>query len=496
MLLAQRRAAEQEILCCQKELAAYEARTELLPLSRDLNARQVALAEQEIKQWQDLVNRRRQQEAEQQVRQAAWEAGQALPAVRQLAEENAALAAKRKPLAERIADATRQQDQVNQQLAALKDQFKRLQEKVEATGKTHATNAIGLLLRKQREALPNLPRVPPGHRRPAADHRRGPTGAPAIAGQPSALANLDLQTQAVLQSLNVAQQAGNRAELEAAVREALKTERDYLDALITDHNTYFDKLVDLANAEQQLVDETERCARYIDERVLWIASADAAQLDDVRWAGDALWWLAGPEAWLDVGADAGGRRRAEPGHFRPGIVRLSRLVVLAAAVPRPHPGDRREGVAGKLLPLPADAGSHGAERAGGGGLAGLDVVFRLAAELGCRRLGVVQGPGGRIAGHGPGLPRPGTAAADVLGRRAGRGPFRLVGRGHETAAAEHPLVQPAGAGADVRGGDDGLAGERPLGRLAGAGVFRRGAVVLFAGACTAFFARGAWCSRR
>ena len=117
LLLAQRRAAEQEMLCCQKELAAYEARTELLPLCRDLDARQVALAEQEIKQRQEFVNRRRQQEAEQQVRQAAWEAGQAHPAVRRLAEENAALAAKRKQLAERIVDTTRQQEQVNQQLS-------------------------------------------------------------------------------------------------------------------------------------------------------------------------------------------------------------------------------------------------------------------------------------------------------------------------------------------------------------------------------------------
>ena len=57
-----------------------------------------------------------------------------------------------------------------------------------------------------------------------------------------ALANVDLQTQAVLETLNLAQPSGNRAELEKTVRETLKTKSDYLDALITDHDTYFVKL--------------------------------------------------------------------------------------------------------------------------------------------------------------------------------------------------------------------------------------------------------------
>ena len=447
LLLAQRRTAEQEILCCQKELAAYEARTELLPLCRDLDARQVALAEQEIKQWRDFVNRRRQQEAEQQVRQAAWEAGQAHPAVRRLAEENAALAAKRKQLAQRIVETTRQQEQVNQQLTALKEQFKRLQEKVEATGKTHATNAIGLYAAEAARGASQPARVPP---RTSACRRQtigeGQLAMLELQDNQSALADLDLQTQAVMQSLNVAEQAGNRAELEAAVHEALKTERDYLDDLIDDHNTYFNKLVDLANAEQQLIDETERCGLYIDQRVLWIASTTPMSADDVRWAGDALWWLAGPDGLARRGPDAGGRRRAEPAHFRPGAVRLSRAGCTGGRGFAPAFGRsakrRRGGVAAAtcrrwkprcLAVLVAV------------GWPALDVVFRLAAQLGRRGLGVVQGPGRRIAGHRPRVPGPGTAAADVLGGRTGRGPFRLVLRGHATAPAEHPLVQSAGA---------------------------------------------------
>ena len=42
----------------------------------DLEAREIARAEQEIKQWQEITNRRRQQEAEQQAQHASLEAGQ------------------------------------------------------------------------------------------------------------------------------------------------------------------------------------------------------------------------------------------------------------------------------------------------------------------------------------------------------------------------------------------------------------------------------------
>ncbi|MEN6457374.1 MAG: mechanosensitive ion channel domain-containing protein [Thermoguttaceae bacterium] len=298
MLLAKRRAAEQEILCCQKELAALEARAELLPISHDLTARRIALAEQQIKQWQDLVNQRRQQDAEQQARQAAWEAGQAIPAVKQLAQENAALAELRKQLAQHIANATTQLDQANQQLAALRSQYERARGKVETVG---LTNAIGLLLRKQRDALPNLAAC----RREINARQRAITDGQLASLQwqdhRAALANLDQQTQLVLQSLGPQDQAGGRMQIETSVRDALSAQKEYLDALIADQTTYFGKLIDLDTAQRQLIAETERFGQYIAERVLWIASAAPLGPTDVRWGGNAAWWLIRPESFAEAG---------------------------------------------------------------------------------------------------------------------------------------------------------------------------------------------------
>jgi potassium-dependent mechanosensitive channel len=298
LILCQRKAVECEIQAFDKEIAAYEATGELLPLRRDLSARRVALAEQEIKGWQETANQRRQQEAEKQLLQARLDAARAHPAVKRLARENAALAETRKELVEHIAETTRQFEKTNQQLTALKDQFKKDREKVETGG---LTNAVGLLLRKHREALPNL-RV---HRHEIIAGQtaisENQLAALELQDRRSALADLEQQVRATLRSLDPgAEQLDNR-ELESAVRESLQTEKNYLDDLIKDQNIYFTNLVNLDIAEGQLIKETEAFATYVDERVLWIASASAVNATDVTHAGQVLWKIAGPDAWKEIG---------------------------------------------------------------------------------------------------------------------------------------------------------------------------------------------------
>ena len=298
ILVAKRRTAEQEIACCEKKIAAYEARTELLPKRRDLITQQVALDEQQIKQWRDVVNQRRQQEADQQIERAAWEASQAHPEMQELVDTNTKLAKMRKELAAQIADATNQLEKVKQELKTVKLEHDGIKEKVRIVG---LTNGIGQMLRKKRVELPNLR----NYRDNAASRQPMMSNSEEerlqLEDDRSPLANLNLHTQAVMQKLKVSQDAGNRVELETRVREALEMKKAYLDNLIDDRNTYYAKLGELYIAELELIKETEECARFIDERVLWIASAAPFVQTDVRSAGDALLWLAGPDAWREIG---------------------------------------------------------------------------------------------------------------------------------------------------------------------------------------------------
>jgi potassium efflux system protein len=301
VFLAQRRTAEQEILCGERELAVYETLTELLPLRRDLGVRRIALAEQVVKQLQELVNGRRQQEAEQQLRQASREAGQAHPTVLlRLIKGNADLADARKSLAARIVDATAQLEQVSVKLGDVKELFKQVQERVAVAEKTNTTRAIGLFLRKKREELPNLHTYRHDVSVRQQTMGEGELDRLQLVDDRTALANVELQTQAVLQTLNLRPQNSDRAELEKTVREALKTKSEYLDAYIADHDTYFKKLGALTDAEQQLIEAAESCAQYINQRVLWISSAAPLSSADLRSATDASWWLLGPGAWLDI----------------------------------------------------------------------------------------------------------------------------------------------------------------------------------------------------
>jgi potassium efflux system protein len=282
-------------------LAVYETLTELLPLRRDLGVRRIALAEQVVKQLQELVNGRRQQEAEQQLRQASREAGQAHPTVLlRLIIGNADLADARKSLATRIVDATAQLEQVSQKLGDVKELYKQVQERVAVAEKTNTTRAIGLFLRKKREELPNVHTYRHNVSVRQQTMGEGELDRLQLVDDRTALANVELQTQAVLQTLNLRPQNSDRAGLEKTVREALKTKSEYLDAYIADHDTYFKKLGALTDAEQQLIEATENCAQYINQRVLWISSAAPLGSADLRSATDASWWLLGPGAWLDI----------------------------------------------------------------------------------------------------------------------------------------------------------------------------------------------------
>jgi potassium efflux system protein len=298
LLLSQRKAVECEIQACDKEIAAYEATGELLPLRRDLSARRVVLADQEIEDLQKTANRRRQEEAEKQLQQARLDAARAHPAVKRLARENADLAETHKELVEHIAETTQQLEKTNQQLIWLKDQFKKAREKVEAGG---LTNAVGLLLRKQRETLPNVR----AHRREIIAEQtaisENQLASLELQDRRSALADLEQQVRATLQTLNPGAEHIDTRELEGAVRDSLQKEKNYLDDLIKDRDKYLNNLVNLDIAEGQLIKETEAFAAYVDERVLWIASASAVSAADVTHAGHVLWKIAGPDAWKEIG---------------------------------------------------------------------------------------------------------------------------------------------------------------------------------------------------
>ena len=92
----------------------------------------------------------------------------------------------------------------------------------------------------------------------------------------------------------------SRQHLQDATEQVLVRKREYLDTLIRNYVASSNALVELDTTERQLINVTEDYQNYIDERVLWIRSAQPlykdARLDDSDYE------LLNAAAWLQVAA--------------------------------------------------------------------------------------------------------------------------------------------------------------------------------------------------
>ncbi|MCG3178729.1 MAG: hypothetical protein BIFFINMI_01058 [Phycisphaerae bacterium] len=152
LLSAQVRALSAEINALQRELASYEATDELLAARRDLAVRQVANAEREEALWAAQVRAQDAREAEDFSRrmQAQFkELAAAYPAVRELAEHNAELAARRigpDGLLASLADAGHELAGLQKKLTRLQEDFERVRADITAGG---LHDAMGQMLLAQ-----------------------------------------------------------------------------------------------------------------------------------------------------------------------------------------------------------------------------------------------------------------------------------------------------------------------------------------------------------
>jgi len=297
-LLARRRVLEAERRSHEKEIKAYEVRVELLPLRRDLAARRIALAEKELSQWRQAVNRQRRLEADTQLKRARLAAAEAHPAIADLTRRNAQLAERRKALSQLIAQTAGQLEDAKRELSALEDRFKRTRDKVDAVGRT---DTIGLLLRKEREAMPDVRSHRENTKKRKAAIRQCQLKLLELEDRRSELSDLEAQIRRQLIPVGPRSNDADQEELELAARRTLETEKEYLDALRVDLNSYFDRLIDLDTAESRLVQETDRYVKYIDARVLWIRSTSAFSLTSLSHLSEAAAWLTSPEEWLHLG---------------------------------------------------------------------------------------------------------------------------------------------------------------------------------------------------
>lgn len=299
LLEARRQRLTAETASRQSELQFFESTGELLGAQRDQAARQVAEADNQVRALQAIVDERRRQEAERQALEARRTSARAQPTERKIAEATAELARKRQLLAGEIENTTREFERIDRQVKLLEEQFRKITNRYETAG---ATEAIGLLLRKQRADLPD-----------GADHQREiRERAVRISAtyldlidyeeQRNELATLDQRVRDIMRSLDTTMSEFEREYLQGEVRSVLEAQRNVCDSLIIDTNSYLEKLVEVDVRQRQFIATSEEYATYCDERILWIRSAAVLGGTHLRLIVPSLLWLASVDNWQLVGA--------------------------------------------------------------------------------------------------------------------------------------------------------------------------------------------------
>lgn len=309
LLRAKRTALQRHLDLAETLLLGLDIRKDLQRAQRDLANREVRDAERQVEFWEHLVNRRRVAEAAQAAQEARQKLVDAHPAVRTMAERNAALAQERSEPAKKM-------DKVDQDLAGIQKTLDTLVTKFEgkltekgtrsATGikaKVEAagvTSSISMLLRKERANLPDVD----AHGRDVAARQAE------IATVQSRIiqleedrnwyADVDSRVAEVMSELSPSLKPVQRVEVEQAVREQVRTAADYTDALLDDYDRYFEKLVELDTAQRKLIERSKEYGNYIDENIFWFRSTAAFRPADLPVAAGKAAWFVDPAGWYDI----------------------------------------------------------------------------------------------------------------------------------------------------------------------------------------------------
>ena len=356
LLLARKRAVEKQISAYEKEMLSYDARGDLLTARRDRATKRAAQAAKAVEFWRSTVNERRRAEARraaQQARDAQSAAARAHPAVQKIADRNAHLAGLRSGdtgMAAKIERISGDIQEATRKLTSLRDARKSVDERVQAGGLTHA---IALLLRKQRAQLPNLRAL----RRQARARRTEISDAQLqlleLGDQRSSMSDVDSEVADVLAGLGPSVSQAERDDIQAAAKELILRQRELLEALIGDYDSYFVKLVDLDTNQGQLIAEAQAYGAYIDRRIMWIRSAPMLGPGTLPKAWEALCWLGKPTGWHKGGIALWAEARSCPAQYA-----LALLIVAALFLAKPMLRRRLQALAELLPPVGTDKFSH------------------------------------------------------------------------------------------------------------------------------------------
>jgi potassium-dependent mechanosensitive channel len=271
-----------EIEALEAEIGTYDARRDLLPARRDRATRRVAERERAAALYLELVNRRRQADADAAVLEAERQrlaAARQDPALQEFAAETKRLADERagaSGIPQRISSLEAEQAQLRRSLSSLREQYQNLKRRLEVSGVNRAT---GIQLRQQFEKLPDIRQL----RKRANALRLEIEEAEYLQIELRELrdeaGNIQATTGRILEGVTGPGEGSEVSPvLMAAARELAIARRDLLDQLVADAANYSEQTFQVEASTRELLDAAESFELFIRERILWVRSISGSRL--------------------------------------------------------------------------------------------------------------------------------------------------------------------------------------------------------------------------
>ncbi len=291
------RAFETQLSMNEVELQKHQAEesVNLLTHRENLTRQMIQREESFVKRLSDEVSALRRQEAEATLRQAERDRMTTVPMLKDIADQNFEYAEEHRRFATKIEGITREIKQTEVQLERQQAKFRDLQMKEQDIG---LTGPVGLLLREERAAFPDLREMQ--HQLEARQELIDQASILKWKYADELQKLSDARDEVDKAAADVALAFEQRDELERLAADLLASRRAILNELKGSSEQYFEALGELYSIDHRYLQSCRNYLLYINERILWIRSADPLTPALVTADSASRQWLLSSGNWWAV----------------------------------------------------------------------------------------------------------------------------------------------------------------------------------------------------
>ncbi|QDT43237.1 Mechanosensitive channel MscK precursor [Gimesia alba] len=283
----------------KNELSSYDAEETVgYPrINQDYLKLLVKQQKDEIDALKEQIKSRRAIESQMRVEEARAKVFATHPLLQPLAEKNQKYAEEIQSLNHKIEAIDQKYSQTSKTLEELKKEFTSTREKVKSIG---LTGPIGLQLRNQQSSLPDIESYHQNIEKGSALSSEVNLRRYELDEEWTNFPTAEAKTAEIIKESQRKLTKEEEINLQNIVEETLAKQKEYLDTLIKSNNNYFDKLVNLHVAEEELIKQTDTYSDYIQERIFWIRSSPPISISEFKQIPGSLKWLFSPTHWKQL----------------------------------------------------------------------------------------------------------------------------------------------------------------------------------------------------